>query len=144
MINNNDFSHRLKKVLEFYQLSASSFAEKIKVQRSSISHLLSGRNKPSLDFVLKVLEEFKEVELYWLLKGEGTFPKEINNTQEPLNFPSSLFPDENEKTDSGNNQIDGLNLPLASLSINQSNKSLIDKIVIFYKNGTFKQYNELD
>ena len=55
MINNLDFAHRLNKVMDYYQLSAASFADKINVQRSSISHLLSGRNKPSLDFVLKVL-----------------------------------------------------------------------------------------
>ena len=75
MINNLDFAHRLNKVMDYYQLSAAAFADKINVQRSSISHLLSGRNKPSLDFVLKVLEEFTDVELYWLLNGKGSFPK---------------------------------------------------------------------
>ncbi len=75
MINNLDFAHRLNKVMDYYQLSAAAFADKISVQRSSISHLLSGRNRPSLDFVLKVLEEFKDVELYWLLNGKGSFPK---------------------------------------------------------------------
>ena len=58
MINDSEFSKRLKLVMEYYQLSASAFADKIGVQRSSISHLLSGRNKPSLDFVLKVIKEF--------------------------------------------------------------------------------------
>ena len=57
--------------MDYYNESASSFAEKIGVQRSSISHILSGRNKPSLDFVLKVLSSFPEVELYWLLNGKG-------------------------------------------------------------------------
>ena len=75
MINNMDFANRLNKVMDYYQLSAAAFADKINVQRSSISHLLSGRNKPSLDFVLKLLDEFKEVELYWLLNGKGNFPK---------------------------------------------------------------------
>ncbi len=75
MVNNLDFAKRLKAVLEYYHLSASAFATKIGVQRSSISHLLSGRNRPSLDFVLKVLDVFEEVELYWLLNGKGTFPK---------------------------------------------------------------------
>ncbi|MDX1316792.1 MAG: helix-turn-helix transcriptional regulator, partial [Xanthomarina gelatinilytica] len=69
MINNEEFSKRLQKVMDYYNESASSFAEKIGVQRSSISHILSGRNKPSLDFVLKVLSSFPEVELYWLLNG---------------------------------------------------------------------------
>ena len=75
MVNTDEFIKRLEKVLDYYGLSASSFADKINVQRSSISHLLSGRNKPSLDFILKVIEIFPEVDLYWILNGKGSFPK---------------------------------------------------------------------
>ena len=55
MVNIEDFIKRLEKILDYYSLTASSFADKIGVQRSSMSHLLSGRNKPSLDFILKIL-----------------------------------------------------------------------------------------
>ncbi|WP_452598137.1 helix-turn-helix domain-containing protein, partial [Pontimicrobium sp. MEBiC01747] len=78
MLNNEEFTKRLKKIIDYYGESASSFAEKIGVQRSSISHILSGRNKPSLEFVLKVLSAFPEVELYWLMNGKGKFPVEKN------------------------------------------------------------------
>ena len=117
MINNLDFAQRLNKVMDYYQLSAAAFADKINVQRSSISHLLSGRNKPSLDFVLKVLEEFKDVELYWLLNGKGSFPK-----KEDATTTTSLISD--------SAQI---------LSQNSSSKE-IDSIIIFYNDGTFKNY----
>jgi predicted transcriptional regulator len=69
MINTSEFSKRLQNVIDYYDETASGFAEKIGVQRSSISHVLSGRNKPSLDFVMKVLQAYPEVELYWLLNG---------------------------------------------------------------------------
>jgi transcriptional regulator with XRE-family HTH domain len=46
------------------------FADKIGVQRSSLSHLLSGRNKPSLDFILKILDVFPDVDLYWMINGK--------------------------------------------------------------------------
>ena len=82
MINTEDFIKRLQKVIDYYGESASSFAEKIGVQRSSISHILSRRNKPSLDFVLKVLSSFPEVELYWLMNGKGHFPSEKTKTQD--------------------------------------------------------------
>ena len=75
MINTDDFVKRLELIFEFYGESASSFADKIGVQRSSLSHLLSGRNKPSLDFILKVLDVFPEVDLYWITNGKGVFPK---------------------------------------------------------------------
>ena len=75
MVNIDDFIKRLEIILDYYNLSASAFADKINVQRSSLSHLLSGRNKPSLDFIIKVIEVFPEVDLYWILNGKGNFPK---------------------------------------------------------------------
>ncbi|MDC9723370.1 MAG: helix-turn-helix transcriptional regulator [Urechidicola sp.] len=122
MVNNIEFSERLKKVMNHYGLTATALADSIEVQRSSISHLLSGRNKPSLDFVLKVLEEYQEVELYWLLNGKGSFPKVVK-TDTPTLFP-----------------VDSTNLPSDSyLSKNQTEDD-IEKIIVFYKNGTFKNY----
>src|SRR6056297_2811471 len=75
MVNTEEFTQRLHKIMEYHDLSAASFADKIDVGRSSISHLLSGRNKPSLDFVMKIVSAFPDVELYWLLNGKGTFPR---------------------------------------------------------------------
>ena len=84
MINSVEFSKRLNTIINYYGESASSFAEKIGVQRSSISHILSGRNKPSLEFVLKVISSFPEVELYWLLNGKGEFPSTNNSNKSAL------------------------------------------------------------
>ena len=75
MINTTEFNTRLKKILDYYGLSASAFAEIITVQRSSISHILSGRNKPSLEFITKVLHAFPDIDLAWILSGSGEFPK---------------------------------------------------------------------
>src|SRR5690606_24287980 len=122
MINNEDFAKRLQEIIDFFGESASSFAEKIGVQRSSISHILSGRNKPSLDFILKILSMYPEVELYWLLNGKGTFPASNPTTREtskkteaPLNIQTQLKLDTND------------------------GKS-IERIVIFYSDGTFKNF----
>src|SRR6478735_347584 len=75
MVNMEDFIKRLEYLLDYYSLNASSFADKIRVQRSSISHLLSGRNKPSLDFIMKITDVFPDVNLYWMLDGKGSFLK---------------------------------------------------------------------
>ena len=45
MVNIDDFIKRLEIILDYYNLSASAFADKINVQRSSLSHLLSGRKQ---------------------------------------------------------------------------------------------------
>lgn len=116
MVNNTDFTNRLKKIISHYELTASLFADKIGVQRSSISHILSGRNKPSLDFILKVVNSFEEVDIYWLLNGKGSFPKSISTT--PSNETNMNF------MNSGSN----------------SGKKSINRIVVFYEDGTFSEY----
>ena len=128
MVNVEEFANRLKTIIDYYEISAAILAEKIAVQRSSISHILSGRNKPSLDFVLKILKEFPEVELYWLLNGVGKFPKELGEKEvTPSLFKNKTLP---EKSVIENN------LPIKTE--NSSNE--IERIVVFFKDGTFKNY----
>jgi len=129
MINNVEFADRLRHVMDYYQLSASAFADRIQVQRSSISHLLSGRNKPSLDFVLRVIKEFDEVELYWLLNGKGTFPAEIHDNTISKEAPPPTL------------DIDRSTLRQAKVTEASSGLSKkIERIVMFFDDGTFKEY----
>lgn len=140
MINNADFGKRLQKVIDYYSESASSFAEKIGVQRSTISHILSGRNKPSLEFVLKILSHFPEVELYWLMNGKGHFPAQSKNEVQngfqeaaPENLFSTPISDKNPQHPEIQNE--------RPTSTNYSNsKKEIDRIVIFYKDGSFSNF----
>lgn len=134
MLNQEDFIKRLHKILEHYHLSAANFADEISVQRSSISHLLSGRNKPSLEFVLKIVDAYKEVSLDWLLYGKDQFPKQ---EKEDNSINQGLFSKPENDTST-----------TTSKSLNEEQKktttpSDIERIVVFYKNGTFKEYSEL-
>jgi transcriptional regulator with XRE-family HTH domain len=160
MINTDDFVKRLETIFDYYGLTASSFADKINVQRSSISHLLSGRNKPSLDFILKVMERFPEVELLWLLNGKGNFPKGENSNSEntisssiqkmenaeeinsPDLFSNNILVTENEKNPVfETNSKNFSNMEVFSNSKNIVDNNLdIEQIVVFYKDGTFKTY----
>jgi transcriptional regulator with XRE-family HTH domain len=157
MVNTEDFIKRLEIILDYYSLNASSFADKIGVQRSSLSHLLSGRNKPSLDFILKILDVFPDVDLYWILNGKGTFPKSelkidpivaaptpiINNqmASNQIEKTADLFSEELP------NKKNPIEEKLAPNFLNTQNSGLqknnleIDRIVIFYTNGTFKIYS---
>ncbi|MFE3848541.1 helix-turn-helix domain-containing protein [Flavobacterium sp. LB3P45] len=155
MVNIEDFIKRLEIILDYYSLNASSFADKIGVQRSSLSHLLSGRNKPSLDFILKILEVYPEVDLYWILNGKGTFPKNVfaaekreNQAEEVFkqNTPT-LFAEEkisNNLFSETQNSINRNALETEKM-INKNTKEAfsgeVEKIVFFYKNGTFKVFN---
>lgn len=156
MVNIEDFIKRLEILLDYYGLNASAFADKIGVQRSSLSHLLSGRNKPSLDFILKIMDVFPDVDLYWILNGKGVFPKssdetytqenkitEVTNSNIPTLPQSDLIPEdlftaadsttkeEEEITKTKENHNPAI----------YSDSSEVEKIVFFYKNGTFKVFN---
>ncbi|WP_396149946.1 helix-turn-helix domain-containing protein [Flavobacterium sp.] len=130
MQDTKDFVQKLEKILDYFQLSASAFADKIGVQRSSLSHLLSGRNKPSLEFVIKITEAFPEVDLYWFLFNKGSFPKSNSaenismNEAQPLKKSEESSKTETTKPD----------------KVSFLNQDDVEKIVVFYKNGTFKTY----
>ncbi|MBG6188574.1 helix-turn-helix domain-containing protein [Flavobacterium sp. CAN_S2] len=155
MVNIEEFIKRLEIILDYYSLNASSFADKIGVQRSSLSHLLSGRNKPSLDFILKILEVFPDVDLYWILNGKGNFPKNSqqsvikeNNVEQVVkqNIPApssaEIIPENLFSEIKIPNPIPALETKKIENqnSAKESDSTEIDKIVIFYKNGTFKSY----
>ena len=138
MVNTDDFVKRLENVLEYYNLNASAFADKIGVQRSSMSHLLSGRNKPSLDFILKILEVFPEVDLYWILNGKGIFPKTLDSlpsTEVPIPLPSISY----NKEVSVISDIKPSQNTIPSETFNKETV-VVEKIVFFYSDGSFKEY----
>lgn len=130
MQNTQDFVLKLETILNYYHLSASAFADKIGVQRSSLSHLLSGRNKPSLEFVIKITEAFPEVDLYWFLFSKGSFPK--SNLEETVVLPEAAPMKKNSIIDTPE-----VNKPE---KINVENQDDVEQIVVFYKNGAFKTY----
>lgn len=149
MINTDDFVKRLELLFDFYGLSSSSFADKISVQRSSLSHLLSGRNKPSLDLILKIIDVFTEVDFYWLVFGKGNFPKNnyteniLINDDLKLDSPTPQFENQENKTTENSFEI------LNNNSFKNEEKKIeekkidmkkLERIVLFYTDGSFIEY----
>ncbi|WP_109300712.1 helix-turn-helix domain-containing protein [Aquimarina sp. AU474] len=154
MVNSKDFGKRIQKLMDHYGVSASSFADYMGVGRSSISHILSGRNKPSLDFVMKITEAYTDVDMQWLLYGKGTFPKsEKAVSQENISVPESISSPTLEPISTPNTDTDLFsqhkeeikpdlqNIPsLAKIDTSSTAENRIDRIVIFYADGTFDSY----
>lgn len=97
-----NLNERISKIISYSELSSSEFADEIDVQRSNISHITSGRNKPSLDFLIKIKERFPELQWDWLIKGEGEMIKTVKDEiipekPKPAPLPDlfSLIADEN-------------------------------------------------
>ena len=118
MVNNKLIVERIGKIIEENNLSASSFAKMIGVQRSSISHILSGRNNPSLDLLLKIHNAFNYISLEWLILGHNSMEKTLEETQNV--DKSELIIDEKELSD--------------------NKQSLLREIVYYYNDGSFERF----
>ncbi len=90
---------RIKQVMEFSGLSPAQFATELGINRSNLTHLFSGRNQPSLDFIRKILIRFPQVKTEWLMMGMGSMLKDesekipvqnIFETNEPDLFSQSI------------------------------------------------------
>ena len=153
-------NERIIKIIRHFGLTNSEFAEKIDVQPSAISHILSGRNRPSIDFILKIKSQFPSLSLDWILIGNGTMEMDENGAKTPLieDEKNNLFSEEKEaektlfSTPTSDTFFD-LDLPSPTedftpsptppiIQNEEKKQSEIEKIIILYKDGTFKNYNE--
>ncbi len=126
---------RFKQLLKEKNLTAARFAELIQVNASAMSHILNGRNKPGFDVLEKIVQAFPDVNLNWLISGQGNIynsvPQNTNLSErdKQANMPSiplSLQPSQ------GNN-------PSSVLSLENVPKK-IKRIILFFDNGTFEIY----
>lgn len=138
---------RLIEFLKNENKSSAQLAEEIGVQASGISHILSGRNNPSLDFILKMLEKYKFLSTEWLLFGKGSMYKEARE-QNLFDYEISEKP-ENESIPDRRKQIKNdveFQDVIKEQSRNRSEQSGqnpasdVIKIVWFYDNNSFEEF----
>jgi transcriptional regulator with XRE-family HTH domain len=136
---------RLLEFLRNENKSSAQLAEEIGVQASGISHILSGRNNPSLDFVLKMLDKYRFLSTDWLLFGKGSMYKEPKmqslfdfdavNTQEISEVQAKTT-----RTEPGNqDDQEGRTIRDPAVSQTRSTPEVI-KIVWFYENNSFEEF----
>jgi len=157
---------RLVQLLDLEQLTPSKFADIIGVQRSSVSHVISGRNKPSFDFLQKTLRAFPGLHADWLILGDGSMYEQMGRdvSGNLFDLPSppteALFPDDiqdeeqvsvqNMETESAFQDTDIQKsddlLPDSEdvASINNISKGEADqkivRVMIFYDDDTFRSF----
>ncbi len=147
--------NRIQKLIDKQKLTATQFANEIGVQRSAVSHLLSGRNKPSLDFVLKIKNRFPEINLEWLLLGSGkmievgqkdnlvTENRQENLLKDELNL-------ETVKKTSNENEARETEIPFSVAksedpppyhSLGLEKEKSPQKVILLFSDNTFKVFN---
>lgn len=135
---NEDIHTRIYQLLQQKGISAAQFADTIGVQRSSMSHLLAGRNKPSIDFLQKCIQAYPDVDIQWLITGKQTkisikSTENIDNLQ--LNVVKSSEPYEQTSLfDSPQTEY------VSKPPIQMQNRKSIERIVTFYTDKTFTEY----
>ncbi len=93
---------RIEYLMNLYGLTPSQFSDKTGIQRASVSHILSNRNKPSLEILLKIYHAFNGVELAWLVAGEGN-PPTLNN--EDIDIQDNVKEDVVKDVQQGKNML---------------------------------------
>ena len=121
-MNKETILNRIKKIIENNDLTNSEFAEIIGVPKSSISHLLSERNKPSLDIITKISEKFDEITTDYLIFGSSLSKKSQIKPSKDL-FSSSDIDNTKDSVKESNNKV--------------------KSIIIIYENNKFEQIDKL-
>lgn len=135
-LNSTQFAQRLRNIMEAHELSATAFAEKLEVGRATISHLMSGRNKPSLDFVMKVVSTFSDVDINELLYGIKSNPTLPDSRVKKL----AQFQSKKVSLESAQESRESRFRESKKIIPQKS----IDRIVIFYNDGTFTTHQPED
>jgi len=130
---------QIQEILRREDLSSSQFADKIGVQRSSVSHVLSGRNKPGFDFIHKILDAFPGINADWLITGYGEMYKQRGTAEELFDGPfSETSPAKDERKMSAPLETPGLKDQKAIPEI--SRKREVERVIVFYTDKTFREY----
>ena len=152
------FSKQLQKIMHHFGLSTTELADKILVPKATISHLISERNKPSLEFIMKLHTTFPTLNLEWLIYEKEPFlvteihQKTIEKDQNETDVLDEILEietvNEIENKDQSENQKEEIEPKNINQNITENPKNIlsfqskeIDCIVIFYNDGSFKKYN---
>ena len=139
---------RIEHILRAKNMTAAEFAEKLGIQASGLSHILSGRNNPSLDFVMKLKTAFPEYNFDWLLLGVGpmTSYEQPIQTVNPVTVQPSLFADQEEVEELKEKDVvaqpkesteDDSPKTVSSPSENADNE--LEMIILVYSDGSFER-----
>jgi len=126
---------RLRLLLENEELTSSQFAKIIGYMPSSISHILSGRNKPGFDFLQEILKKFDNINSEWLILGSGEMYKTIDKVIDDKKEQTVR-----EKIKASNVESESDHLPYVSdVKVRVDGKKIVN-VLIFYSDKTFTEY----
>ena len=134
-MNVND---KIKQILKDKNLTPSYFADEIGVQRSSISHILSGRNRPSFDIIQKIIRRFPELGYEWILEEDQQLLTNVNHRSAEITSNSIRKTVQQPEI---LNEKSPYAAPVESPVPKNKEDKTIERILVFYTDGTFREYS---
>ena len=125
---------RIKQYMDYKSISAGELSSLLDVQRSNISHILNGRNKPGASFIEKLLLSFPDLNARWLLTGDGEMLENKATVDTKAATQQMLGTVNDEPQKQASNSI------LTNKVVIDNNKP-IDKVVLLFSDGTFTDFN---
>ena len=135
---------RLQQFLEVEQLSPARLADVLGIQRSGLSHILSGRNKPGFDFIQKLLTRYPTLSAEWLITGKGKMYKEqispanLTEHKEVVNNEESLFDDNESDTSEFDTSQLNENLINTPQRDEGRKKKILKRVLLIYSDNSFE------
>ena len=152
---------KIEKIMQIEDLNSAQFAAEIGIQGSTLSHILNGRNNPSLDVLKKILNRFRTINPEWLILDAGTMYRQekhsqartlFDDTTETVSKSDDYMPKISAKNDSRTDTIQKKNEPIDSKliisgqidnleAINPNSVSKrVNRIIVYYSDNTFEEF----
>ncbi|MFO7617715.1 MAG: helix-turn-helix transcriptional regulator [Bacteroidales bacterium] len=132
---------RIKELILAEGLTPASFADTIGIQRSSISHILNGRNNPSLDFIMKTLQRFPAVNPDWLLHGQGEMLRSAERTVNKVVKERTIF-DLPPVAPPVEPKVEPVKPIEKEVDRVEKRARFVDKVLIFYSDHTWDEFQK--
>ncbi len=147
-------NNRLKQFLAAENITQAQFADKINVVRASVSHILSGRNKPSFDFIKALMQQYPRLNIEWLVFGKGKMYIDSHTTESEQLFPIEIDPSDDfrpqnppQETDDFVHESEYYENDCFSNNFNTLDKDIqhivkqrkVSKIIIMFDDGTYQE-----
>ena len=140
-------SERLQKIMSDEEMTARQFAEEVGIQAGTLSNIIKGRNKPSLEVLQKVLNRFRTISSDWLILGVGAMYRQKSDSQQPVLF--DIPPEKNELSASYDDSWPD-KTPLQTAEKQRRGADIVEKfierrvkkVVVFFDDGTFQEISQ--
>jgi transcriptional regulator with XRE-family HTH domain len=143
--------NRLKQFLAAENISQAQFADRIKIGKANVSHVLAGRNKPGYDFISAMMAGFPQLNINWLFFGTGKMYSSTPSVSNSVDHDSqdSIFPDyqpdllfanyDEMPAESANIQTTIASERLDDAIKTPVKQRSVAKIILMYDDGTFQE-----